>query len=164
DLQGLAVTDDQYLVAGVLRPAGLLVFDLFAGGPPRQIVFPSEIDFAPFDLAARPGSGVWALDRSNRRYWAFDAAMNVVPREQETITLNPGGIEDFQPTGVDPAVDAATRRRGPRTMPAGISLDAASPLDVADPISIEGLPDGSVLILDYDPAPNGPAEDESAGG
>src|SRR6266545_325941 len=151
DLQGLAVTVDQYLVVGVRQPAGLLVFDLFQGGPPRQIVFPSSIEFAPFDMAPRPHGGVWVLDRANRRYWAFDAGMNVVPREQELIVLEPAQLEDFQPLVADPGDPDAVRRRASRVMPRGIAIDDASPLDLEDPIAIESMPDDSVLILDAAP-------------
>ena len=54
---GMAVTELHYLVVGVLEPKGFLVFDLFHGGPPRQYVWPSNIDFAPFDMAPAPGGG-----------------------------------------------------------------------------------------------------------
>ncbi len=78
-LRGLAVTRDDYLVVGVVDPPGLLVFDLHAGGPPRQLVWPDG--FRPFDFAAG-ASGVWILDRDPMeqasRLWLLDRRLNVV--------------------------------------------------------------------------------------
>jgi phage tail-like protein len=107
-LSGVAITDDHYLLVGVVTPPGLLVFDLFATGGPRQIGWPAEIPFAPFDMAPRPGGGVWILDRANRRYWGLDRRLNIIP---------------------------------PYTQ--GIALTAAT-----DPIAIDAVPDGSVIVLD----------------
>ncbi len=136
---GLAVTDDHYLVVGVLDPAGLLVFDLHAGGPPQQLVWPADTPgrFAPFDLAARPGGGVWMLDRAGRRYWALDRHMTVATLGHPMDEIDPGRRDDFQPLDSGPV-----RRTPPRVFPVGTAIDAA------DPVAIEGLPDGSVLILD----------------
>ncbi|HSK65239.1 MAG TPA: hypothetical protein VK893_15400, partial [Pyrinomonadaceae bacterium] len=70
-LSGLAITEDHYLVVGVIEPAGLLIFDLHTGGEPRQIFWPKTVPFAPFDMAPRPAGGVFVLDRTNRTYWAL---------------------------------------------------------------------------------------------
>ncbi len=170
-LAGLAVTRDAYLVVGVTAPAGrsagLLVFDLLAGGPPGGrrvppngtpyepdtlpsppdwIVLPSEFEFTPFDLAPRPGGGVFVLDREHRRVWLFDRTLNLEAADQLLRTLDDGAADDFQPVSGPPAP------RAPLTIPSGITLDAAVVLGLTDPIAIEGLPDGSFFVLDRDPA------------
>jgi phage tail-like protein len=142
---GLAVTEQHYLVAGVLEPAGFVVFDLFHGGPPRQFVWPSAIPFAPFELAAAPGGGVWILDRANHRLWALDRTFAVIRQDQVTLGLGPRDV--FSPADGTPA---PARPAG--TFPAGISLDLASPLGSIDAIALAALPDGSVLLLESDPA------------
>jgi phage tail-like protein len=146
-LSGLCVTEDHYLVVGMLEPAGLLIFDLHAGGEPRELRWPREAPFAPYDMAPRPGGGVWILDQLNRRYWALDHNFNVVVRERDDALLAEAREEDFQP--LDAGATRSTKRR---TFPRGISLDQSSPLELRQPIAIEALPDGAVLILDYDPA------------
>lgn len=144
---GLTITDDQYLVVGMLEPAGLLVFDLYDTREPLRILWPGEVPFSPFDMAAAPGGGLWILDRDNRRFWGLDRRFNVLAQGQDEVTLAAAGRDDFQPR--DPR---AGRRAAPNTFPSGVSLDFASPLAADDPISIEALPDGTVLILDRNPA------------
>jgi phage tail-like protein len=144
---GLAVTDLHYLVVGVLDPAGFLVFDLFHGGPPRQYVWPSNIDFVPFDMAPVPGGGVWILDRKNRRVWALDRSFAVVRQDQTSIDISHGLVDVFSPAG-----DSEPPAHPRRTFPTGISLDMGSPLGTIDAIAVEGLPDGTVLLLESLPA------------
>lgn len=139
-LSGLAITEDHYLVVGVLEPKGLLIFDLHATGAPRQMLWPATVDFIPFDMAPRPGGGVWILDRKNKCYWGLDRKFNVLRLDQATETLT---TADFQP--VD---ESETRRTAARPFPEAITLEAASPLNALDPVAIEALLDGSVLILD----------------
>jgi phage tail-like protein len=148
-LSGLTVTEDHYLVAGMLEPAGLLIFDLHAGGEPRQVLWPPEVAFQPFDMVARPGGGVWILDRVNRCYWGLDCRFNPIHTGQPDLDLGPVAMEDFQP------LDAGSPSAGGRrTFPRSMALDISSPLADIDPIAIEALPDGSVLILDHDSDPN----------
>lgn len=145
-LSGLAVTEDHYLIVGTLDPGGLLIFDLRSTGEPRRLIWPAKIPFVPFDMAPRPGGGVWILDRENRLYWAMDRGFNLVTRQRDEVVLNDVREEEFQPL-----TPGETRRSPARTFPNGISLDLASPLNLREPVAIEALPDGTVLILDYDP-------------
>lgn len=141
-LAGLAVTLDHYLVIGTLAPAGLLVFDLHAGGPPRHLLWPGNVPFAPFDMAASPDGRLWILDRTHRRYWAIDRHLGVILQDQALVDLS--GRDDFVPVDASPG----SPPRPPPQFPTGISLEASAPVDAIDPVAIEALPDGTVLILD----------------
>jgi phage tail-like protein len=145
-LSGLAVTENHFLVVGTTGPAGLLIFDLYAGGEPRQIFWPAEIAFVPFDMAARPGGGVWILDRVNRSYWALDRNLNVIGADAGGTVLSSDTPDEFQP--ID---GSSVRQTLGRTFPQSFSLQQSPPA-LIDPIAIEALPDGTVLILDYDPS------------
>jgi phage tail-like protein len=142
-LSGLAVTERHYLVVGCVDPGGLLIFDLYRGGPPEILLWPSGVPFVPFDMAARPGGGVFILDSQNKRYWSLDADFGVSARDQGTILLSPQRTGTFQPlAGSPPNVTPA------RGFPQGNLLDLSSPLLASAPIAIEALPDGSALVLD----------------
>jgi len=143
-LSGLAITEENFLIVGVLEPAGLLVFDLHRGGQPEQLFWPAGIPFEPFDMSPRPGGGVWILDRQHRCYWALDRNFDVVPCEQALTQLAAEQVDLFQ--AQDGSLDA-DRGTAATYFPRGIALEDASPLTEFDPIAIEGLPDGTVLIL-----------------
>lgn len=143
EFAALAVTDDHYLVVAFTGASakGLLAFDLVAGGPPVETLWPATVAFTPFDIARRHGGGVWILDRANARLWELDRRLTVVSRAQPSILLDPSDVDVFQPT------DGTTRQQAAMVFPGGIDVAAAAggPLD---PISVEALPDGGVLILD----------------
>ncbi len=134
------MTEDHYLVVGVLEPRGLLIFDLHTTGSPRQMLWPTDVDFVPFDLAPRPGGGVWILDRMHRRYWGLDRHLNVIRLDNATEVIT---SDVFQP--ID---QPGTRRVSTRPFPEAITLGLSSPLEAYDPVAIDALPDGSVIILD----------------
>ncbi|MCI0398248.1 MAG: hypothetical protein L0332_20175 [Chloroflexi bacterium] len=150
ELAGLAVTTHHYLVAGNVTKGGLYLFDLHAGGAPTLLLFPPDVPFVPFDMAPAPGGGVWILDRVHHVYWGLDRNFNVVgepaflspPEETPGPTFEPG----FCPEGEGAVVQPG------RAFPYGF------PLAAGDPISIEALPDNSVLILNSPAPAAGPSE------
>ncbi|HXT20839.1 MAG TPA: hypothetical protein VN923_08825, partial [Thermoanaerobaculia bacterium] len=141
----LTVTADDYLVVAFSRGSarGLLSFDLVAGGSPLETAWPAAVALEPFDMAKRCGGGVWLLDRVNRRLWELDCRLAVVSAAQPATTLIEDVLDDFQPLSGTP------RERAAVTFPGGIDL-AASPPWTIDPIAVEALADGAVLLLDVD--------------
>ena len=130
-LQGLAVTEDHYLVVGALGDAaGLLVFDLYSGSVPRRLVWPAG--FEPWDMAAREEGGVFILDRRAARVWALDQ------RFELCVPVLPAAAQPlFGPT--------------PRAVvqQPEVSSELAWPLPSGtDAISIDRLPDGSLLLME----------------
>lgn len=137
ELAGMVVTEHHYLVVGDLTSRSLLIFDLHAGGEPSQLRFPASVPFVPFDMAVAPEGGFWVLDRANRVYWGFDRSFQVVTETAMLDVLEATELATFRPVGGN------TVLRPGRQFPHGFPLD-----DAVDPIAIEGLPDGTVLILD----------------
>lgn len=135
-LQGLAITIDNYMIVGTLEPKGLLIFDLFSVGEPRRILWRDDVDFAPFDITARRSGGAFVLDRKNHRYWTLDKNFNAVGEKN----LKAEETDDvFQP------LDKLEKRKHSENLPAE-KVFSELPWD-EDPISIEALPDDTVLIL-----------------
>jgi phage tail-like protein len=136
---GLAVTAAHYLVVGVWDPKGLLIFDLYSGGLPTQVLWPKDVPFEPFDMAPATDGGLLILDRTHKSYWMLNGDLRV----QQVIPMPPSGSaqDAFQPAG-NRAPCQPSCVIGQLT--AGF---AGSLKGVADPVAIESLPDGSVLIL-----------------
>jgi phage tail-like protein len=144
-LSGLAVTEDHYLVVGVLQPAGIRVFDLHATHPPRELLWPAQVAFVPFDIAARSGGGVWILDRANARLWELDRSFSVRADGQDQIAA-PAVVDTFRPR-----TTAGTPRQRTRTFPGGVPLGGSPGPAPLDPVAVEPLAAGTVLILDRSP-------------
>jgi len=134
-LRGLAVTIDHFLVVGTVEPAGLWIFDLFAGGEPRRILWRGDTEFAPFDICARRSGGVFILDRENKCYWTLDRGFNAVGEE----TFETEKTDAFQP------FDESEERKHSEKIASENYFSKLPATD--DPISIEALPDDTVLIL-----------------
>ena len=139
---GMAVTSEHYLVAGTLDPKGLVVFDLRVGGEPRQLLWPAGVGFIPFDLAAGTDGGVWILDRDHRRVWYLDRAFHV--HSLAGTAPAPSPAAQFS------AIDGSASN--PPSCYGTIDDSMAVTLPSTHPVSIEALPDGTILILDSDPA------------
>ena len=142
-LRGLAVTDDHYLVVGTLRPSGLLVFDLRAGGPPWQLTWPPEVPFEPLDLAARIDGGVFVLAEAGtgRRMWRLDRHLRVEPLGEPGLGTDAATASPFAP------LDAPTPA-GPTLAPVHpIRLDDAALL-AGDPVAVGVAGPDLVVVLD----------------
>ena len=136
-LAGLAVTEDHYLLVGTQQPAGLLVFDLFGGGAPSLWRWPGQGTLQPWDMAPRPGGGVWLLDRQQRCYWEINRALQLCGASAAADPQQ----QVFQLARVHVAAET-------RYLPADEVVSAYALAAHIDPVAIEALPDGSVLILD----------------
>lgn len=134
--RGIAVTIDHYLIVGSLDPAGILIFDLFSNGDPQFIVWRSDVDFTPWDISARFCGGAFILDRKNRRYWILDRTFSTIGDKDFEAEFQ---ADDFQP------VTGSDLRKHSQKVPAEKFYFELS--DERDPISIEALPDDTVLIL-----------------
>jgi len=144
-LQGLTITRHDYLVAGILEPAGLLVFDLHAGSPPHLLLWPQEISFTPFDMAPASNGGLWILDKGDHpRFWRLDENFTVLDLGTERIELGRDEPGIFQPE--DTSVECQKRI----CFPSGIKIGMSSPVDAIEPVSIESLPDDTIMILGVD--------------
>lgn len=137
-LRGLTVTTRHFLLAGYTSgspnvEAGLLVFDLQAGGAPLRMLWPDR--FEPWDLADAPAGGALVLDREHSSYWRLDDHLRL-PATQPSHPIG------FVPVdGSDPILIS-----GPVDPTPFVLLDEAG--DPVDAISIEPGPAGSVLVMD----------------
>ncbi|HEU0301450.1 MAG TPA: phage tail protein, partial [Longimicrobium sp.] len=142
-LQGLAVTSEHYLVAGMRDEAALLVWDLAAGGPPVALRWPQGVPLEAWDICAAPDGGAWVLDRRHTRLWGLDRLFRVrEPRPSPAVPHVP----DFTPADPDAADDGRpVLREGPITLDASIDVSR-----VRGPAAVEVLCDGSLLVLGHD--------------
>ena len=157
---GLVVTHDHHLVA--ISTAGaveILVFDLFAGGPPLRLAWPAGIDLDVRDLAARTPGGFWLLDGVGPRLWEFNTYFQVVrppwvvaaapPAEHFAPAEGPGSGARQEPRGAEPGSACC--------LVSQITADHALSLrdHTVNPIAVEPLPGGGALVLDRgnDPGP-----------
>lgn len=137
-LQGLCITEDHHLVAGTVRHAGLLVFDLYSAGAPRRRAWPDG-SLEPFALAPRAGGGLWMLDRKYKRLWELDRRFDVVASPQAAPPPNERRA-DFAPK--------ASSGETPCVPPRRVRVDEAWPIPANDPVAVTELPRRGVLVLD----------------
>jgi phage tail-like protein len=142
-LAALAVTEDHYLVVGTIAPAGILIFDLHAAGPPRHELWPQTVAFRPYDMCERSGGGAFVLDARHRRLWELDRHLLVVAR---------GGAEAPELPATFGARDAGAITPPPAAPPPGRAHRHVRQEDgvlvAGTPIAVETAPGGGVLVLD----------------
>ena len=139
-LSGAAVTEDNFLVVGVLEPAGLLVFDLQTADPPAYLPWPTGVAFTPFDMTPRPGGGVFILDRVQSWVWELDRHFHVVTTAQAVPETPPQG--SFAPPGG--AAGSSSPSPSARRALSAADATAVPP----DAIAIEADPNGGFFLLE----------------
>jgi phage tail-like protein len=144
EMAGLAVTRDHYLLVGLTHPPGFLLFDLHGGGPSLEFHWPAAVPFEPFDMASARSGGAWILDRRNRRLWRLDREFRVVA--PASFAAGPAAEPDFRDVSGGAAAPRAERVAPEITDEMAVRLDGTS-----NPVAVEELPDGSVLLLDSPP-------------
>jgi phage tail-like protein len=142
----LVVTRDHFLVATSTLGARteLLVFDLFAGGPPTHLSWPRGVALEPWDMAPREPRGFWLLDRMNRRLWELNGAFCVVRPEG----FAPPGPEPGVAAGGFPSPDATSGDGDGACEVSKVTTEHALVLVESVPIAVEPLPGGGALVLD----------------
>ncbi len=151
ELGGLTITSDHHLVVGLTHVPGFLRFDLQGGGAPRRTAWADDL-ITPFDLAPRRAGGFFILDRQRKRLWEFDRAFQRVRRGRGASNVPP--VSPFVP---EDASTPAALSPNPESDAGPSDASEAVSLDLEDPIAIDTLPDGSVLVLDRRPSSNLPA-------
>jgi phage tail-like protein len=143
-LRGLTITEDNYLVAGVVDETaaargGLEIFDLYSGGPSSERHWP--VAFAPFAMSPRAGGGIWVLDADQRRVWELDRRFEIVTSGDAATTPAEAGAF----TSVAPAQDAPRVTRGVVRIEQGWLVSGTGAL-----VDVVGLAAGGVLVLEAD--------------
>lgn len=156
ELAGAVITTDQYLVVGTLgrtgesgesTGAGLLVFDLAGGGPPVSLHWPGPIGVRPVDMARRPNGGIVVLDAPTTgppRLWYLD-------QHFQLSDLGSGTTAAGESSPFAPADASAPRSPTPvrNTRDLGLATEScAVVLDLLAPVSVDALPDDTVLVLE----------------
>jgi phage tail-like protein len=138
-LAGLAVTEDHHLVVGCVEVPGLLIFDLVSGAPPSLLHWPTPA-FEPFDLARRPGGGLWVLDARHLRAWELERDFRI-----HAVPATGGGASEeggFAPVEGPPVVPSESAR---------LAVGDADAIHLeGEPIAIAAVADG-IVILDRHP-------------
>jgi len=137
-LRGLAAVRGGYLVAGAPELHALLLFDLRTGSAPRQLVWPTDVAFAPFDLAATPDGGVAVLDQENGRVWRLNRSFEVVAPWLDGAT---------PPVSLFRALDG-TAAEGSQGV--ALTVDHAFATG-SQAVAVEAANDGSILVLSNAP-------------
>ncbi|MFT5085138.1 MAG: phage tail-like protein, partial [Lentisphaeria bacterium] len=151
-LKGLTVTTEEYLVVGTLQPAGILVFDLHAGGPPLWLCWPQQIYFAPFDMACAPDGGVWILDAGfasgEANVWHLDATFRILDCSGESVDLLSEYSHDFYASSLNSSpTNSSNPSLAQERFFSGLSLNIGSPVIAQNPVAIEALSAKTFMVL-----------------
>jgi phage tail-like protein len=130
----LAVTASDFLVVAFdgAEGAGLLRFDLAAGGEPEAYDLSSQLGGPVTDLASDGCGGVFLLDAAGMRILRLDGGLQPVSAAEVTETEEP-----FQPEG-----SAEPRRRPVAPPPSAVPVPAG-----LTPLQLVAAREGEVLVL-----------------